>query len=85
MNSPDKRKFSSLTDSNHSKRKTAQDILIKYDDIHILESISFRKNGLGTINRATFQNSEIIVRVLKFDRLSRYDLEGIQKDIEILA
>lgn len=71
------------TSQNINKRKkTLTDIMIKFSDINFLETIYHKKNGLGTIYKAMYLNKEVMCRVIKFDRLSRYDLEGISKDME---
>ena len=46
------------------------------------EIIGTRKNGLGKIYKAQYKEFEIAARIITFDRLSRYDLEGLSKDID---
>ena len=57
-------------------------MLVKSKDINLFQSVYSRKNGLGTLYKATFQGTDVICRVISFDRLSRYDLEGVSKDME---
>jgi hypothetical protein len=59
--------------------------MIKKNDINLLEILHTRKNGLGVIHKATYLKSEVACRVINFERLSRYDLEGLQKDIEDMS
>ena len=56
--------------------------LISFKDISLLNEIYYRKNGLGKIYKGIYKSEEIICRVVKFDRLSRYELETITKDYE---
>ena len=52
-------------------------------NIKVLEEIiNSRKNGLGKIFKSFYKDSEIADRIIVFDRLSRYDLEGLSKDID---
>ena len=58
--------------------------MISANDFNLLESIYSRSNGLGNIYKANYKSNEVTVRQLKFDRLSRYDLEGLSNDMEEL-
>jgi len=51
---------------------------LKFSD----ELIGTRKNGLGRLYKAYYKDVEIADRIICFDRLSRYDLEGLSIDIE---
>lgn len=65
-----------------SKLRGVADIIVKFGEIKILETKHERKNGLGIIDKAEFRKVEVACRTIKFDRISRYDLEGLSKDIE---
>ncbi len=56
--------------------------IVKLSEFNLLELIHSKKNGFGNIHKAMLYNTEVICRVVKFDRLSRYDLEGLQRDLE---
>jgi hypothetical protein len=58
--------------------------MISSNHFNLLENIFSRTNGLGNIYKANYSNKEVVVRQLKFDRLSRYDLEGLSNDMEDL-
>jgi hypothetical protein len=76
-------RFSNYTSSHEKNKKTLGDIIIKKSsEIQLLEQIHHRKNGLGLIFKSSYNNKEVSCRVIKFDRLSRYDLEGLSKDME---
>lgn len=66
------------------RRVRATDLLIQRKDIVLLEAFPKRKNGLGTVYKGTYKGMDVTCRQITFDRLSRYDLEGISKDIEDL-
>lgn len=69
----------------NSNRKTLNDIMIKkFDEIQLNEQIYKKKNGLGIIYKATYHSKEYACRVIKNERLSRYDLEGFSKDLDDL-
>lgn len=70
---------------NINEKKTIKDFIIKFNDIQLQDLLYQRKNGLGSIYKAQYMNKEVCCRVVKFDRLSRYDLEGLSKDMEELA
>ena len=60
-----------------------EDVFMTKINIKVSEEIiSFRKNGLGKIHKGFYKDFEIADRVIAFDRLSRYDLEGLSKDID---
>jgi hypothetical protein len=67
------------------RTKSANDIIVPSAKIALLEAISTKKYGFGSIYKANYNKSEVCVRNIKFDRLSRYDLEGLQKDMEEIA
>jgi len=58
--------------------------MISPTQFNLFENIFSRSNGLGNIYKANYSNKEVAVRQLKFDRLSRYDLEGLSNDMEDL-
>jgi len=73
------------------QRKTNNDInnnnklinfLIKIKEIEIKEELHYRKNGLGKLFKGKYNKDEVILRILNFDRLNRYEIEEIQKDIQ---
>ena len=59
-----------------------KEYLIKEEDIDIGEKIFERKNGLGVIHIGKYKNEDVIIRIIKFDRLSRYNIEDIIGDFE---
>ena len=62
-----------------------KDIVIQNEnEIAIKNEIHSHKNCLGTIYKGEYKGKEVVCRVIKFDRLSRYDLESVSKDIEII-
>ena len=61
-----------------------KDYLVKEEDIIIGEKIFERKNGLGIINKGKYKNEDVIIRIIQFDRLSRYNIEDIIGDFEQL-
>jgi hypothetical protein len=67
------------------RSKAINEIIVKSASINLLEVIHNKKYGFGTIHKALFNNNEVYARNIKFDRLSRYDLEGLQKDLDELA
>jgi hypothetical protein len=64
------------------ERKIVKEFMINFNEIQLTEIIYQRKNGLGSVHKAVLLGIEVACRVVKFDRLSRYDLEGLFKDIE---
>lgn len=72
------------------KSKVKNSVLRKKEDAFMTkinlkvseEIISSRKNGLGKIFKGFYKDFEIADRIVAFDRLSRYDLEGLSKDID---
>lgn len=66
-----------------SINRKKEEVFINKADIKILEeTLSSRKNGLGKIYKGFHKEYEIADRIIAFDRLSRYDLEGLSKDID---
>ena len=65
--------------------KDIKDYLVKEEDIIIEEKIFERKNGLGIINKGKYKNENVIIRIIQFDRLSRYNIEDIIGDFEQLT
>lgn len=64
-------------------KKSLDDFMIKKcTEIELVEQIFCRKNGLGNIFKSTHNGIDVGCRLIKFNRLSRYDLEGISKDME---
>lgn len=59
-----------------------KDYLVKEEDLIMGEKIFERKNGLGVINKGKYKNEDVIIRVIQFDRLSRYNIEDIIRDFE---
>ena len=58
--------------------------IIKYKEIEIKEELFYRKNGLGKLFKGKYNNNDVVLRILNFDRLNRYEIEEIQKDIQII-
>ncbi|MCQ2816615.1 MAG: protein kinase [archaeon] len=48
------------------------------------EEVFSRKNGLGRILLGKYKDKDVICREIVFERLSRYDLEGVLKDMELI-
>ena len=65
-------------------KKDIKDFLVKEQDIEISEKIFERKNGLGIINKGKYKDENVIIRIIQFDRLSRYNIEDIIGDFEHL-
>ena len=61
-----------------------KEYLVKEEDIIVGEKIFERKNGLGIINKGKYKNEDVIIRIIQFDRLSRYNIEDIIGDFEQL-
>jgi Zn-dependent peptidase ImmA (M78 family) len=62
-----------------------EEILVIKKYFNISEEIIFyRKYGLGKIFKSECKNFPVATRVIEFERLSRYDLEGISDDINQL-
>ena len=70
--------------NNQNQKRVIKNLLIPFKDITLLNEIFSRKNGLGKIYKGTYKGEEIACRVVDFQRLSRYELEAITKDFEIL-
>ena len=58
--------------------------IIKLKEIEIKEELFYRKNGLGKLFKGKYNNNDVVLRILNFDRLNRYEIEEIQKDIQII-
>jgi len=73
-------------ESNFSKTKKIKikNYLIPFKDILLKEELFSKKNGLGKIYKGIYNKEEIVCRIIKFNRLSRYELEEIIKDFEII-
>ena len=65
-------------------KNLVKNYLLSFKNISLLNEIYSRKNGLGKIYKGTYKGEEIICRLVKFDRLSRYELEAITKDFELI-
>lgn len=59
-------------------------VIESLNEITIKEEIHSHKNSLGIIYKGEYHNKPVVCRVINFDRLSRYDLESVSKDIEII-
>lgn len=70
---------------NNYIKKDIKDYLVKEEDIEINEKIFERKNGLGIINKGKYKDENVIIRIIQFDRLSRYNIEDIIGDFEKLV
>ena len=66
------------------KKIKIKNYLIPFKDILLKEELFSRKNGLGKIYKGIYNTEEITCRIVKFTRLSRYELEEIIKDFEII-
>ena len=64
------------------KEKSVINFLISIKDIRILDIVYQRKNGMGKLYNALSNKKEMICRLIKFDRITRYDLENLSKDME---
>lgn len=64
--------------------KTLNDLLVKSSDLHIHKVVFQRQYGLGAIHKAEYQNRDVICRLIKYERFSRYDMEGLGKDLDLL-
>jgi hypothetical protein len=59
-----------------------KDYFLKEEDLIIGEKIFERKNGLGIIHKGKYKNDDVSIRIIQFDRLSRYNIEDIFGDLE---
>jgi len=59
--------------------------LIESKEISLHNLIYKKKNGFGSIYLATYKNEQVVCRVVKFDRLTRYELESLSNDIQSLT
>ena len=67
-------------------KKDIKDYLVKEEDITIEDKIFERKNGLGIIiHKGKYKNENVIIRIIQFDRISRYNIEDIIGDFEQLT
>ncbi len=66
----------------NSIKLDVKDYLIKEEDLIIGEKIFERKNGLGVIHKGKYKNNDVSIRIIKFDRLSRYNIEDIIGDFD---
>ena len=65
-------------------KKDIKDYLAKEEDIIIEDKLFERKNGLGIIHKGKYKNENVIIRIIQFDRISRYNIEDIIRDFEQL-
>jgi serine/threonine protein kinase len=56
--------------------------LVNEEEITVGEKIFERKNGLGINNKGIYKKEDVIIRIIQFDRLSRYNIQDITNDIE---
>ena len=68
-----------------SKQDVQNLIITNGSDIVLDQEIYSRKNGLGKLYKSTYKGQTVCSRVILFERLSRYDLEGISTDIQNIA
>jgi hypothetical protein len=62
-----------------------EEILVNKKYFEISEELIFnRKYGLGKIYKSECKKFPVATRVIEFERLSRYDLEGLSNDINQL-
>ena len=57
-------------------------MILSKNSIIIKNEIFSRKNGLGKIHLIQYKEFEVAARVIDFERLSRYDLEGFSNDLD---
>lgn len=71
------------SESNENRIVFQREFIISKRDFTIGPEIHFKtKYSLGSINTGNLNNLNIAVRTMEFDRLSRYDLETLNKDID---
>jgi hypothetical protein len=60
-----------------------QDFIVRNKDYSIV-SLMFpeKRNSLGSIHKGTLSSLDIAIRVIMFERLSRYEIEAFNKDID---
>ncbi len=73
-----------ITINDNQIKKDIKDYLAKEEDIIVEEKLFERKNGLGIIHKGKYKNENVIIRVIQFDRISRYNIEDIIRDFEEL-
>ena len=71
-----------INKTTNSIKLDVKDYLIKEEDLIIGEKIFERKNGLGVIHKGKYKNNDVSIRIIKFDRLSRYNIEDIIGDFD---
>ena len=74
----------SLIINTNQVKKDIKDYLAKEEDIIIEDKLFERKNGLGIIYKGKYKNENAIIRIIQFDRISRYNIEDIIRDFEQL-
>ena len=62
--------------------KNIKDYLINENEIEMGEKLFEKKKGLGELYRGIYKNENVICRIIKFDRLSRYNIENIISDFK---
>ena len=70
--------------TNNNNNNKLINFIIKFKEIEIKEELFYRKNGLGKLFKGKYNNNDVVLRILNFDRLNRYEIEEIQKDIQII-
>lgn len=68
-----------------SKANIQNALITNASDIELTEELFSKKNGLGKIYNAKYKGEDVCCRVILFERLSRYDLEGIYTDLKSLV
>ena len=71
-----------INNNNNNSNNKIKNFLIKIKEIEIKEELYSRKNGLGKLFTGKYNNDDVILRILNFDRLNRYEIEEIQKDVQ---
>ena len=82
-NEQELQKGSIIINTNQIK-KDIKEYLAKEEDIIIEDKLFERKNGLGIIHKGKYKNENVIIRIIQFDRISRYNIEDIIRDFEQL-
>ena len=68
-----------------SKANIQNALITNSSDIELIDEMFSKKNGLGKIYSAKYKGEDVCCRVVLFERLSRYDLEGIYTDLKNLV